>query len=498
LSSAAFLEARGLTKRFGATEALSNIGLDVARGTIHGLVGENGAGKSTLGKIVAGLFPPTSGELRVDGRPVRYRTPRDALADGITIVQQELTLVPRRSVLENVFLGKEPSRAGIADRRRMRAKYEEIAERSGLRVPPDALAQSLSIADKKRVEILKALARDARLVVMDEPTAMLTLQDAQMLHEIVRRLKEAGATIIYVSHYLHEVLDLADIVTVLRNGQVVETVSSSAVTPDDLVTAMLGRPLSLTFPTKRHADPDARPVLDVRDLSRRGVIERISFTVRSGEIVGLAGLVGSGRSEVARAIFGVDPRDAGEVWIDGARLDHRSPAAAIKAGLALLPENRKEQGLLMSLSAAENVTLPHLPGLSKRGFLNKRKERRLAGDLLRRVDVRPPDPGVRVQSLSGGNQQKVLFAKWLLREPKIFIADEPTQGIDVGAKRAIYELIATLAQHGMAVLLISSELEEILGLAHRVIVMRRGKIVGEFEGEAMTEEAIMRTAFATA
>jgi simple sugar transport system ATP-binding protein/ribose transport system ATP-binding protein len=497
VSAAALVEVRQLGKRFGATRALADVDLEIRQGSIHGLVGENGAGKSTLGKILAGLYPPTEGQVLIEGEPVRYRGPRDALADGITIVQQELTLVPRRSVLENVFLGAETGRRGIADVRAMRGRFEEICERTGLHVPADVLVHSLSLADKKRVEVLKALARRARLVVMDEPTAMLPLRDAQLLHEVVRRLREAGTTVIYVSHFLHEVLDLTDVVTVLRNGEVIQTVASAEVTPDELVTAMLGRPLSLTFPDKEPPQADAPTVLEVKNLAREGAIHDVSFSVRAGEIVGLAGLVGSGRSEVARMMFAVDSRDMGDVFIDGRAVSRRYPSDAIKAGMALLPENRKEHGLFMSLSVADNVTLPHLPALSRKGILRRGEERTLTAELLRRIDVRPPDPDIPVQNLSGGNQQKVLFAKWLLRQPRLFIADEPTQGIDVGAKRAIYELIAGLAKEGMGVLLISSELEEIMGLAHRVLVMRRGRIVAEFDGPAITENALMRAAFAT-
>ena len=497
MNPAALVEVQGVSKRFGATQALVDVTLAIERGVIHGLVGENGAGKSTLGKIVAGLYPPSEGQVLVDGRPVRYRGPREALADGITIVQQEITLVPRRTVLENVFLGADTSRMGIADDRAMRERFDEISERTGFRVPADALPHTLSVADRKRVEVLKAIARDARLLVMDEPTAMLPRQDAELLHNVVRHLRETGTTIVYVSHFLHEILELADVVTVLRNGAVIQTVSSADVTADDLVTAMLGRPLSLTFPAKEPPQAKAPTLLEVRHLSRAGEIDDVSFIIRAGEIVGFAGLVGSGRSEVARVMFGVDPRDAGDVLIDGKVISRRFPSEAVKAGLALLPENRKEHGLFMSLSVGDNVTLPHLSSLSRKGIVNRRKVRRVTRGLLRRIDVRPPNPVVRVHSLSGGNQQKVLFAKWLFRQPKVFIADEPTQGIDVGAKRAIYELLAGLAKDGMGVLLISSELEEILGLAHRVLVMRRGRIVAEFDGASITEEAVMRAAFAT-
>ena len=491
------VELRAVDKHFGGVHALREIDLQVMTGSIHGLVGENGAGKSTLGKIIAGVHRPDSGELWIRGRRVDYRSPRDALADGVTMIAQEPTLVPHRSVLENVLLGIESARAGVLDKRAMRRRYAEVAEEAQLEVPPERLARTLSVADQQKVELLRSIARRASLVVMDEPTSALTTDEAARLLEVVRRLRDRGTTIIYVSHLLDEVLAVADDVTVLRDGRLIRNGPAAEETPERLVAAMLGRSLELSFPEKIYPPADAPTVLRVRNLSRAGVIEQVSFEIRAGEIVGLAGLIGSGRSEVARAIFGADRCDSGEIEVEGKPAKVRGPRDAVRAGIAMLPEDRKAQGLLMLRSIVDNVTLPHLDAVSRGGVVGRKRERRSVVGLLERVDVRAKGPTSRLDTLSGGNQQKVLFAKWLYRMPRVFIADEPTRGVDVGAKRAICELIHSLAAEGRAVLLISSEHEEVLGLAHRVLVMRGGRIVAELDQSTMSEDALLHAAFAT-
>ena len=492
------VELRAVSKRFGGVQALQDVDLAIARGTIHGLVGENGAGKSTLGKIVAGVHRPDGGELWIDARRVDYRSPRHALGDGVTMIAQEPTLVPHRSVLENVFLGLERGRLGLVRRRALRRRYAELVEEVELELPANALARNLRVADRQKAEILQAVARRAQLIVMDEPTSALTADEAERLFGVVRRLRDRGTTIVYVSHFLDEVLALAEVVTVLRDGRLVRTAAAAEETADRLVSAMLGRSLELAFPAKTYPPADAPVVFRVRDLSRRSAIENVSFEIRAGEIVGLAGLIGSGRSEVARAIVGADRRDAGELELDGAPVKIRTPRDGVRIGVVMLPEDRKTQGLLMLRSIVDNVTLPHLPVLSRVGVIPPRRERRGALDLMRRIDVRAKGPAAKVITLSGGNQQKVLFARWLFRPPRMFIADEPTRGVDVGAKRAIWELIHDLAEDGKAVLLISSEHEEVLGLAHRVLVMRGGAIVAELGPETMSEEAVLAAAFGTA
>jgi simple sugar transport system ATP-binding protein/ribose transport system ATP-binding protein len=486
----------GISKRFGGVQALDDITLAIGQGTIHALVGENGAGKSTLGRIVAGIHPPDGGELRVDGQPVHYRAPHDALKDGITTIAQELALLPARRVIDNVFLGSEHERYGFLNERSMRKRYRELSTRAGFDLPADARVGRLRLADQQKVEILRALARNAKLIVVDEPTAALTADEAEKLLLILRALRSQGTTIVYVSHFLSEVLSVADAVTVLRDGKLIRTSLAESETPETLITAMLGRSVEMTFPDKTDTPPDAAVVLSVKGLSRPPAIRDISFDVRAGEIVGLAGLIGSGRTEVARAIFGADRLTSGEVTLDGRRMRIRSPHRAISAGIAMLPESRKDQGLLMRSSIVRNVSLAHLDDVSPNGWVMGRRERARVRELTTRVDVRASRLTAKVSSLSGGNQQKVLFAKWLFRPPRVLIADEPTRGVDVGAKRAIYELIHSLAANGMAVVFISSELEEVIGMAHRIFVLRAGEIVGEYDGRTATEDELLRAAFA--
>jgi ABC-type sugar transport system ATPase subunit len=493
--SSPHVELRGVRKQFGAIRALDGIDLTIEHGSIHGVVGENGAGKSTLGKIVAGAYRPDGGELWVDGRHVAYRSPRDALADSVTMISQEPTVVPQRSVLENVFLGIEQARVGVVDGGALRRRFDELVRHAGLELPADRLARTLGVADQQKVELLRALARNARLIVMDEPTSALTADESKRLFDLVRRLRERDTTIVYVSHFLHEVLELVDTVSVLRDGRLVRTARASEESAERLVAAMLGRSVDLAFPDKVAVPGDAPVVLSARSLSRAPLVDDVSFDIRAGEILGLAGLIGSGRSEVARTIFGADRASGGTVAIDGKPVRIRNPRDAIRAGIVMLPEDRKSQGLLMLRSIADNVALPNLGEVSRGGVVDTRRERARVNGLIDRVELRTRDVRTKVGTLSGGNQQRVLFAKWLLRSPRVFIADEPTRGIDVGAKRAVYQLIHSLAAQGMAVLVISSEHEEVLGLAHRVLVMHEGRLVAELEGEAMTEEAVLHAAF---
>jgi simple sugar transport system ATP-binding protein/ribose transport system ATP-binding protein len=496
------VEVHGISKRFGGVQALADVDLTIYRGTVHALVGENGAGKSTLGKIISGVIQRDDGELIVNGHPVSFVSPRDALAAGIAMVQQEIALVPQLSVLKNVFLGIEQNRSGILQEHDTFLRFEELNRRLGFNLPIHRRASELSIAEMKKVEILKAIARNAQLIVMDEPTATLPDEETGKLIEIIRVLRDSGTTIIYVSHFLKEVLSVADTVTVLRNGRLIQTTPAKDETPDSLVTAMLGRAMSMTFPPKEFPAANAPVVFSAQSITRKPILSDNTFEIHAGEIVGLAGLVGSGRTELARAIFGADRKDKGTIKIDGKPVTIKSPADGVASGIALLPESRKSQGLLMRLPIGQNVTLPHLRSVCRGMVIQRRKEHSQITSLLQDLDVRPPLPGLRVDSLSGGNQQKVLFGKWLFRHPRLLIADEPTHGVDVGAKLAIYQLIKTLASEGMAVLLISSELEEVLGLAHRVLVLRRGRIVAEFKDmpdgqSSLTEDAIMRAAFAT-
>ncbi|MFZ0378350.1 MAG: sugar ABC transporter ATP-binding protein [Solirubrobacteraceae bacterium] len=488
-----FVELRQIGKRFGGVQALDGVSVSLEQGTVHAVVGENGAGKSTLGKILAGSLAPDAGEIVIDGEAVSFRSPREALSSGIAAIAQELLVVPRLSVAENVFLRAEPRRAGWVMRGALRQRFEALAGEAGFTLPPDRPAGSLRTAEQQQIEILRALARNARLIVMDEPSGALSEPDTVRLHEIIRTLTQAGKSVLLVSHFLREVLELADTVSVLRDGKLVHTKPAAQETEATLIQAMLGRPLDAAFPTKHAHRPDAPPALSVRELSAPGV-NRVSLQVREGEIVGLAGLVGSGRSELARAIFGTDRRQEGEVELAGGRV-RATPILSLRHGLAMIPESRKDEGLLLSRSVFENVTLSRLTDFSRLGVVNRRSERAAASRVLDRVAVKGGDYAAPVAALSGGNQQKVLFARMLLCGPRVLIADEPTRGVDVGAKRAIYDLLVGLAKQGMGVLLISSEVEEILGLAHRVLVMSRAQIVAELQGEEMTESAILAAAF---
>jgi simple sugar transport system ATP-binding protein/ribose transport system ATP-binding protein len=470
-------------KHYSSTKALEGVTLDIEAGTVHALVGANGAGKSTLGKIIGGLVRPDYGELQIEGRSVKYATPSDARDDGIAMIAQELALVPFLTVMENVFLGVEPRQRGFVLRRDMRRRYAQLVERWGFDLKRDALVGSLRTADQQKVEILRAVACNARTIVMDEPTSSLTVVEIEKLHEMIRALRTSGTTIVYVSHFLDEVLELADTVTVLRSGRLVRTAPAADETQNSLVSAMFGAEVEAEHfdkPTK-----NTHPVvLEVDGLSRKGVLSDISLAIREGEIVGLAGLVGSGRSELARAISGADPIDSGTIRVAGKERRIREPVDAIAAGIAFVPESRKIDGLFMELSLAANTTFAHTRTVSSRlGFLRSRLERSKTRTLLQSLSVQPAAPSAQVASLSGGNQQKVLFARWLFKKPLILILDEPTRGVDVGARAAIHKLINDLAAEGAAILMISSELEEVLGLAHRVLVMRRGTITREFPAD---------------
>jgi ABC-type sugar transport system ATPase subunit len=483
----------GISKRYSSTKALDEVSLEIGTGTVHALVGANGAGKSTLGKIVGGLVRPDDGHMEVDGRVVKYTTPGDARADRIALIAQELALVPHLTVMENVFLGVEPRHRGFVARRQMQRQYAELVSRWGFKLDRDALVGGLRTADQQKVEILRAVASDARVIVMDEPTSSLTHVETQTLHEMIRALRESGTTIVYVSHFLDEVLQLSDTVTVLRNGRLIRTARAADGCEASLVTGMFGAAGDgehFEKPTRTSAPV----VFEVEGLNRAGVLHDVSFTIRAGEIVGLAGLVGSGRTELARAVAGADPVDSGTIRVDGRDCRVRTPRDAIRAGIAFLPESRKEEGLFMELTLAANTTFVDMRSVSARGFLRPVAERSKARALLHAVSVHPPAPAARVASLSGGNQQKVLFARWLFKQPRVLILDEPTRGVDVGARAAIHRLINDLAEQGAAILMISSELEEVLGLAHRVLVIRRGAITSEFAADPPLGD-VMEAAF---
>lgn len=494
---APIVETVKITKNYGAVRALRDVSISIRAGTVHALVGENGAGKSTIGKIVGGATDASAGQLFVDGGEVRFTRPRDALAVGIAIVHQELALLPSRSVIDNVFLGIETRKRYLIASREQRRTFGELAERWSFDIDPDAIVGRLSTGDQQKVEILRALARDARLIVMDEPTARLTAPETERFHGIVRELRAQGKTIILVSHFLGEVIELADIVTVMRDGEVIRTSDASAETPDSLVRAMLGADLDPDFTPATERRPGEPPILEVRGLSGPKFRD-VSLSVHPGEVVGIAGMVGSGRSELLRTIFGRERASSGEVLLDGRPLARtRRPRHALARGVAMLPESRKDEGLLLKRSVGENIVLPHLKMVSRHGVLSAKRAERLARDMIDRLAIKCPGTGAGVNALSGGNQQKVVLAKCLLDRPRVLLLDEPTRGVDVGAKRAIYDLIREFVRAGGAILLVSSELEEVLGLADSVLVMRRGQLTAALSREQATEERVLAAAFGT-
>jgi rhamnose transport system ATP-binding protein len=481
------------SKSFGAVRALEDGWIELRRGEAHALVGENGAGKSTLVKILAGVHRPDSGRVLLDGAEVVFDTTAQSHAAGIAIIFQEPTLFPDLSVAENVFIGAQPLRSGRRiDRRRMRREVELIFGQLGVKLDPDRIARGLSIADQQIVEIAKALSADARVIVMDEPTAALTQTEVDRLFGVVETLRARGAAVLFISHRLDEVFALCQRVTVMRDGRHVVTASVEETTTQKLIHAMVGRDLDALFP-KQIAEVGAT-VLKVDRLTREGVFTDVSFEVKAGEIVALAGLVGAGRSEVARAVFGIDRADAGGVEVHGRKLPAASPNAAMAAGIGFVPEDRRQQGLVMPISIERNMALASLDRLRRFLLIPRLSERRFASEWATRLQLRYGRLSDPASSLSGGNQQKIVLAKWLARRPSLLIVDEPTRGIDVGTKAEVHRLLSDLANEGVAILMISSELPEVLGMADRVIVLFEGRVSGEFDRSEASEVSIMRAA----
>jgi rhamnose transport system ATP-binding protein len=481
------------TKSFGSVRALEDGSIELFPGEAHALIGENGAGKSTLVKILAGVYQPDSGRLLLDGEQLRLANPADAREAGIAVIYQEPTLFPDLSVGENIFMGRQPLSSGRRiDGGELRRQVQALMERLGVPLDPNRPARGLSIADQQIVEIAKALSFEARVIVMDEPTAALSGAEVERLFAVARTLQEHGVAVLFISHRLDEVFALCRRVTVMRDGRHVFSGPLKGLTNADLVSRMVGRELDALFPKQ----PTTRGgvALSVRQLTREGVFFDVSFDVHHGEIVGLAGLVGAGRSEVARAVFGIDRRDAGQVMVEGRELAAASPTAAMAAGMGFVPEDRREQGLIMDLSIARNASLASL-GRLKRGLLIRAAdEQRLAADWAARLRLKFARLGDPVSVLSGGNQQKVVLAKWLARKPTVLIVDEPTRGIDVGTKAEVHRLLSDLAGQGVAVLMISSELPEILGMADRVLVMHEGQLTVDLSRSEATEQTVMLAA----
>ena len=487
------LSAHGISKSFGGVKALQDVEFAAYAGEVHALLGENGAGKSTLIKIFTGVHQPDVGEIFLNGQQVHFADPRVARQAGIAAIYQEPSLFPDLDIAENIFVGRQPIAAGQrVDWRQMVQESTRLLDRLGVQLDPRTKARFLSVAEQQMVEIARALSIDAKILIMDEPTSSLTLAEVAELFRIVRQLREAGTAIIFISHRLEELFELADRVTILRDGRFVGTQPMADVTTARLIEMMVGRTLADLFP-KQDVAP-GRVLLEVEHLSRAGVFDDISFEVRAGEIVGMAGLVGAGRTDVAQAIFGVNPATSGVIKIDGKPVKITSPQQAMGLGLAYVPEDRQHHGLLLPLSIAQNITLPNLGHFARLGWLNGKAELRAAEEAADQMEVKRASITQRARELSGGNQQKVVLAKWLATHPRILILDEPTRGIDVGTKRAVHALMSDLASQGLAILMISSELPEVLGMSDRVIVMREGRITGQLTRAEATQEKIMHAA----
>jgi ribose transport system ATP-binding protein len=487
------VQLRGVSKAFGPVRVLDRVDLTLSGGEIHALMGENGAGKSTLLKILSGSYRADGGEIRIDGKPVRIASPRAATCLGIAIIHQELNLIPQLSVTDNVFLGRERAHFGVLERERMRAETADLLGGIGaVRIDPKELAGALSVGRQQLVEIATALSRQAKVLIMDEPTASLTDHEIETLFAIMRTLKARGVAIVYVSHRLEEVFRICDRVSVLRDGRFVGERSIAQTTVDEIVQLMVGRELKERFP-RREVSPGAVR-LRVEGLADRGRIRDISFEVRAGEVLGIAGLVGAGRTRILRTLFGLSRRTAGHVSLDGAPISVTRPRDAIAAGIAFVTEDRKGQGLVQVLSVRMNASLVHLERYSRFGIIRSRSERAAVRALIDELHIRTRDSELEVKALSGGNQQKIVFAKWLAAPPRVLLLDEPTRGVDVGGKAEIYHIINRLAVGGAAILMVSSELPEVLAMSDRILVMREGRQSGIFDAHRTNQKEIMDAA----
>ncbi|MFF4402241.1 sugar ABC transporter ATP-binding protein [Streptomyces sp. NPDC001480] len=497
------LRIEGIRKTFPGVVALDGVDFDLRRGEVHVLLGENGAGKSTLIKMLSGAYTPDAGRILVGGEEVRIHGAQDSERLGIATIYQEFNLVPDLTVAENIFLGRQPRRLGVIDRKRMEADAEVLLARVGVNVSPRARVRELGIARLQMVEIAKALSLDARVLIMDEPTAVLTSEEVEKLFAIVRKLREDGVGIVFITHHLEEIAALGDRVTVIRDGRSVGQIPAD--TPEEeLVRLMVGRSIEQQYPRERPVQGEqgeqgergerGAALLAVEGLTRDGVFHDVSFEVRAGEVVGIAGLVGAGRTEVVRAVFGADPYDQGSVKVAGTGLRRHDVGAAMAAGIGLVPEDRKGQGLVLDASVAENLGLVTMRAATRAGLVDRRAQHAAAERIAGQLGVRMAGLEQHVRTLSGGNQQKVVIGKWLLADTKVLILDEPTRGIDVGAKVEIYQLINELTAAGAAVLMISSDLPEVLGMSDRVLVMAQGRIAGELAGEEASQDAVMALA----
>lgn len=492
MSTENIVEMKKIEKLFSHIHALKSVDFSVRKGEVHALLGENGAGKSTLIKILTGVYPKDGGEILFDGNPVEINNRDDAAKLGIAVIFQEFSLIPTLSVTQNILLGREKVKYGILQKEAMRNEIKDLIKRFGFPLKPDEIIETLSVAQKQMVEILKALSTNARLIIMDEPTASLSSRESEMLYRIIRQLRDNGVAIIYISHRLEEVFALSNRITVLRDGALEGVVEQGEIVPDKVVRMMIGKELSDATASRALYISQNESILEVKDICSLGRYEHVSFDVRAGEVLVLTGLVGSGRTEVLRSIFGADTYDSGEILFHGKKLP-KSTGKVIAKGFGLIPEDRRTQGFIPLLSVEKNVASTNYDKLSKNGFALPKLEKVLGEEAVKIVDLRPRNPQVIVGNLSGGNQQKAVLAKWLTRDLKVILIDEPTVGIDIGAKDEIYEFIEELAGKGVAVLMVSSDIAEVLRVAHRIIVMKEGSIIKEFNDGVVTQEDILLT-----
>lgn len=489
------LRMEGISKAFPGVQALDRVDFEAYSGEVMALVGENGAGKSTLMKILSGAYQKDSGRIYLEGKRVEIQNPYHAQLLGISTIYQELNVTPNQTVVQNIFLGREIKRRsflgflGFVDKKEMEKRAQELLEKLGANIHPAELVKNLSVAQRQLVEIAKALSFRAKIIIMDEPTSALGPEEVEKLFEVVRQLKEQGIAVIFISHRLEEVFKIADRITVLRDGKLVGYMTKEEATPDKVIYLMVNRPLGDMF--RKEEIPKGEPILEVKNL-RSNIVKDVSFTLYRGEILGIAGLVGSGRTELVRLIFGADPKISGDIYIEGKKVEIKSPEDAVKMGIGLVPEDRQNQGLILKMSVRENIGIPIIRSLIKAlGFVDKIKLSKIAEEFVRRLNIKTPSILEKVLYLSGGNQQKVVLAKWLASEPKILILDEPTRGIDVGAKAEIHAIMNQLAKQGISIIMISSEMPEVLAMSDRILVMSEGKIVAEVSRNEATQEKIM-------
>lgn len=487
------IEMHNIHKAFGKNTVLSGVSFDLVTGEVHALMGENGAGKSTLMNLLTGLYSLDQGTIQIDGKETAFKNPKEAEQHGIAFIHQELNIWPDMTVLENLFIGKEIyTKLGLLDTKKMKVLAQTQLDRLSVNLSLDQEAGSCSVGQKQMIEIAKALMTDAKVIIMDEPTAALTEREIEKLFQVIESLKKEGVSIVYISHRMEEIFAICDRITIMRDGKTVDTKAIPETNFHEVVKKMVGRELTDRYPERTPSTGDI--VLEVKQATKKGQFQDISFSVKAGEIVGVAGLMGAGRTEMMRSLFGLDPLDQGEIWVHGKKAVIKKPSDAVKLGIGFITEDRKDEGLMLDASIRENIGLPNLKSFSPKGLIDKKNEQDFVDLLIKRLMIKTASSDISARSLSGGNQQKVVIAKWIGIQPKVLILDEPTRGVDVGAKREIYQLMNELTDRGVAILMVSSELPEILGMSDRVLVIHEGTISGELDKTEATQERIMTLA----